>query len=89
MLWATSSNSGELMGAVLLISTTGGKIYRLANHRSRPNNGGSQDYWSTLRSSLSIDGKYVVFHSNGTHGCCSSPGFVSNYSDVYLAGPLQ
>jgi hypothetical protein len=86
---ATSGNSGELMGEVLLISTSGGKIYRLANHRSRPNNGGSQDYWSTPRSSLSIDGKYVVFDSNVTHGCCSSPGFVSNYSDVYMIGPLQ
>jgi hypothetical protein len=82
--WATDWGSEAFMGEVLIMSTSGGKIYRVANHRSRPNNGGSQDYWSTPRSSLSIDGHYVVFDSNQTHGCCSLSALVPNYSDVYM-----
>jgi len=80
----------SLYGEIILLGTSSKTVYRVADHRSRPNacgvGSGTQNYWAVPRSSLSIDSKYVVFDSNMARtGSAQQPcNSISNYTDVYM-----
>jgi hypothetical protein len=60
----------------VLAKIDGSAIVRLAHHRSRS----AEYYWAESRSTISRDGRYVVFDSNMNF---SDTG-LNDYTDVYL-----
>jgi hypothetical protein len=80
--WATDWIA--FYGEIICFNTSNNTVYRLADHRSRVNDNGTQDYWAEPRNALSMDATRVVFDSNQVDACCSSPAYVTSYSDVYV-----
>jgi hypothetical protein len=64
----------------ILVRVDGTSLYRMTWNRSRAS---GSSYWKTPRSSISRDGKYVVFDSDYGQGI-NTPD--TDYTDVFLLG---